>query len=330
MKIALFSVNDSVQTSFDNINTPASHELTYFTEHLNEFCVGLANGYPVVSCFVTDILNQAVLKQLAKQGTKLIALRSAGYDHVDLAAANTFGITVAYVPAYSPNAVAEHAVGLLLCLNRKIHLSYQRVLNNNFSLDGLMGFDVCEKTVGVVGTGNIGSIFAKIMRGFGCNVLACDPIENKKCIDVGVQYVDAETLFKQSDIISLHCPLLAATKHLINQNSIQQMKKSVVIVNTSRGPVIDTTAVVEALQSGHISGLAIDVYEHEQGVFFENLSGQTVKDEQLNLLRALPNVLITPHQAFFTDRAMANIAKTTLNNVTAFETGAGSIFVVTG
>jgi D-lactate dehydrogenase len=261
-------------------------------------------------------------------GTSLIALRSAGFNHVDLEAADALGLVVARVPAYSPHAVAEHALALVLALNRKIFRAYNRVREGNFSLEGLLGFDLHGKTVGVIGTGKIGLIFARTMRGLGCRVLAFDPYPSAEAEGV-VEYVSRAALYAESDVISLHCPLTPETHHLIDDDAIEAMKPGVMLVNTSRGQLVDTRAVIEGLKRGRIGHLALDVYEEEEDLFFQDLSDRVIRDDVFSRLLTFPNVLITGHQGFFTEEAVTNIAETTLANVTAFETGAGTLHRVT-
>ena len=280
-----------------------------------------AKGAQAVCVFVNDHADRACLEELVAHGVKLLALRCAGHNNVDLTAARELGLTVVRVPAYSPYAVAEHTVGLLLALNRKIHRAYNRVRELNFSLSGLVGFDIHEKTVGIVGTGRIGRITAQIFRGFEANVLTYDPFPSSDWAKThGINYTDMETLLAKSDIVSLHLPLLPETLHLLNAQTIAQTKRGVFIVNTSRGKLIDTTALIAALKSGHIGGVALDVYEEEDGVFFEDLSGQVLLDDELSHLLMFPNVLITSHQAFLTHEALSEIARVTTMNILAQET----------
>ena len=280
-----------------------------------------AKGSQSVCIFVNDQADRECLKILATLGVKLIALRCAGFNNIDLAAAQEYGLAVVRVPAYSPHAVAEHTVGLLLTLNRKIHRAYNRVRELNFSLSGLVGFDIFGKTVGIIGTGKIGRIAAQIFRGFGAVVVACDPFPSHDWATAnGIPYVDLDTLLASSDIISLHVPLLVETRHLINEQSLSQTKPGVFIVNTSRGKLIDTTAIIAALKAGHVGGVALDVYEEEEGVFFEDLSGQVLMDDELSHLLVFPNVLITAHQAFLTHEALSEIARVTTLNILAQET----------
>ncbi len=280
-----------------------------------------AKGAQVVCIFVNDHADRACLEALAALEVKLIALRCAGHNNVDLAAARELGLAVVRVPAYSPHAVAEHAIGLLLTLNRKIHRAYNRVRELNFSLSGLVGFDIAGKTVGVVGTGKIGRIAAQIFRGFDAKVLAYDPFPATDWAkERSVLYTDFDTLLATSDILSLHLPLLPDTLHLLNAQTIARTKSGVFIVNTSRGKLIDTTALIAALKSGHIGGVALDVYEEEEGIFFQDLSGQVLLDDELSHLLIFPNVLITAHQAFLTHEALSEIARVTTMNILAIET----------
>jgi D-lactate dehydrogenase len=319
MKIGFFSTKPYDRTYFDAANREAGHELSYFEAPLRAETAVLAGDAQAVCAFVNDTLDRAVLEKLAEQDIRLVTLRSAGFNHVDLEAAEALGITVARVPAYSPHAVAEHTLALVLALNRRIHKAHNRVRENNFNLDGLIGFDLNEKTVGIIGTGQIGAITAAIFQGFNCRVIAHDVAPNPDCEARGIAYVDLDTLFAQSDIISLHCPLTPQTRHLIGTEAIAKMKPGVMIANTSRGAVIDTPAVLEALKDGKIGSLALDVYEEEGDLFFRDLSNDILSDDVFARLLTFPNVLITGHQAFFTHEALTNIAETTLGNVTSFE-----------
>ena len=321
MKVALFSSQPYDHAYFERLNAalPEPHSWAFFQPQLSLETAKLAEGYPAVCAFVNDQLNAKVLTQLAKQGTKLVALRCAGFNNVDLPAAQQEGITIARVPAYSPYAVAEYAMGLILSLNRKIHRAYARVREGNFELSGLEGFDLHGRTVGIVGTGTIGAVFAKIISGFGCKVLAYDKRPNPLCESLGVQYVPLEEIWKLCDVISLHCPLTPETIHLVNSQTIAQMKRGVMLVNTSRGAVIDAAEVIAGLKSGHIGSLAIDVYEEESDYFFRDLSDRGIADDRLARLISFPNVLVTSHQAFFTDDALTAIAQVTLGNITEFE-----------
>jgi D-lactate dehydrogenase len=323
MKIAVFSTKPYDRTFLNAANEGHDHQITFFEPRLTTETVSLAAGYGAVCAFVNDELNADVLRALADSGTCLIALRSAGFNHVDLAAADELGMTVVRVPAYSPYAVAEHAVGLMLTLNRKIHRAYNRVREGNLALDGLLGFDLHGKTVGLIGTGKIGRITAKILRGFGCNLLAYDPYPNPEMEELGGRYVDLPELFAGSDIISLHCPLTPETYHLIDTDALAQMKDGVMLINTSRGALVDTAEVIEALKSGKVGYLGLDVYEEEADLFFEDLSDRVIQDDVFARLLTLPNVLITGHQGFFTQNALQNIAETTIDNITTFEREGG-------
>lgn len=322
MRVAVFSTKPYDQQFLLAANAAHGHELVFFEPRLTPETSPLAAGFPAVCAFVNDQLNAPVLRALARHGTKLIALRSAGFNHVDLPAARELGLTVVRVPAYSPYAVAEHTVGLMLALNRKIHRAYARVREGNFSLDGLLGFDLHGKTVGIVGTGKIGAVVARILAGFGCNLLAYDLVPNPECEALGTRYVPLPALFAQSDIITLHCPLTPETYHLVNAPALHQMKSGVMLVNTGRGALIDTRAIIYALKSGKLGSLGLDVYEEEAGLFFEDLSAQVIQDDVFARLLTFPNVLITGHQGFFTREALANIGETTLANITEFERGA--------
>lgn len=279
-------------------------------------------GAQTACVFVNDQVNRECLQVLAAHGVTLLALRCAGHNNVDLAAARELGITVVRVPAYSPHAVAEHTVALLLALNRKIHRAYNRVRELNFSLSGLVGFDVFGKTIGIVGTGRIGRLTAQIFRGFEANVLAYDTQPNQEwAASAGVLYRPLDELLATSDIVSLHTPLVTATHHLLNTETLQRTKPGVIIVNTSRGKLIDTAALIAALKTGHIGGVALDVYEEEEGIFFEDISGQVLQDDELSRLLTFPNVLITSHQAFLTHEALSEIARVTVANVLAHASG---------
>ncbi len=319
MKIAFFSTQSYDRNYFNRYNT--GHELVFFEAPLNEQTVNLATGFTAICAFVNDQLHAAVIDQLAAQGIKLIALRCAGYNNVDLAAAKAHNIPVVRVPAYSPYAVAEHAVALILTLNRKTHKAYNRVREGNFSLEGLTGFDLHGKTVGVIGTGKIGQVFAGIMQGFGCRVLAFDVIANKDLEAQGVEYLPLVKLLPQCDIISLHCPLNEQTKHIVNTQTLDMMKDGVMLINTSRGALIDTKAAIEALKTGKLGYLGIDVYEQEEKLFFHNLSDEIIHDDTIMRLMSFPTVLVTAHQGFFTDEALTQIAQTTIRSINDFEQG---------
>lgn len=321
MKVTIFSSKPYDEQFLKEFNPPFGHELVFIENRLKSETARLAEGSPAVCAFVNDMPDAATLEILAAGGTRFIAMRCAGFNNVDLAAAKALGLQVARVPAYSPHAVAEHAVALFLCLNRHVHKAYNRVRDGNFSIDGLIGHDVHGMTIGVIGTGSIGGIFARIMTGFGCEVLANDVAANPDCVKLGVNYVGRDELFARSHAISLHCPLTPRTRHMIDQKSLARMRDGVFIVNTGRGALIDTEAATAAIKSGRIGGLALDVYEEESELFFEDLSFSIIQDDVFMRLTTFPNVLVTGHQAFFTREAMANIAKTTLANLADFEAG---------
>jgi len=321
MHIAVYSSKSYEHPFFAAANTHAKHTLRYLDARLSLAAVPLAEGCTGVCIFVNDDASAPILESLAAQGVKLLLLRSAGFNHVDVAAADRLGITVARVPAYSPYAVAEHAIGLMLTLNRKFHRAFNRVRDQNFALDGLMGFDMHGKTVGVIGTGKIGEIVCRILKGLGCRVLAFDPVKNPACEAMGVQYVPLADIYAASDIITLHCPLTPQTKHLINSAALAAMKPGVMLINTSRGGLIDTRAIISVLKAGRIGSVGLDVYEEEGDLFFRDLSGQALQDDVFARLMTFPNVLITAHQGFFTQEACTAIADTTINNATAFESG---------
>lgn len=318
MKVAVFSSKPYDEQHLSRINQN-SHDLVFFEPHLNEQTAPLSQGFDAVCCFVNDTLSKSVINTLKDNGIKCIAMRCAGYNNVDLVACEQAGIAVLRVPEYSPYAVAEHAVALLLDLNRNIHRAYTRVRENDYSLNGLLGFDLHGKTVGVVGTGKIGHAFINIMLGFGCKVLCYDPTPNPDVERTSATYVLLDELLAASDIISLHCPLLPSTKHLINPQSIELMKPGVMLLNTSRGGLIDTRAVIDALKTGHIGYLGLDVYEEEADLFFENNSNEILIDDQFARLLTFKNVMITGHQAFFTKEALTAIADITIKNLTGFE-----------
>jgi len=321
MKIALYSSKPYERPFLFAANSLASHHLVFLEARLSLATVDLARGVPVVSLFVSDDASAPVLRTLHANGTRLLALRSAGFNHVDVAEAERLGITIARVPAYSPFAIAEHAVGLMLTLNRKFHRAYARVREQNFALDGLMGFDMHGKTAGVIGTGKIGEAVCSILRGFGCRVLAFDPSKNSACEAMGVRYVSLTDLYAESDIISLHCPLTPATRHLINAAALAAMKPGVMLINTSRGAVIETRALIAALKAGHLGSVGLDVYEEEGDLFFQDLSLEVIHDDVFVRLLTFPNVVITAHQGFFTREACEAIARTTIDNVSAFDRG---------
>ena len=317
MKVVFFSTQPYDIQFFNLYKDDFGFELVYFESALTKKTAALAENAEAVCVFVNDKLTSEVIDLLALQGVKIIALRCAGFNNVDLEAAKRNGIKVCRVPAYSPEAVAEHAVAMLLTLNRKTHKAYNRVREQNFSLHGLLGFDVHNKSVGLVGTGNIGKAFCKIMLGFGCKVSAFDIIANRDLEAIGVEFKPLQEVL-ECDIISLHCPLNDQTKHIINDSTIAMMKKGVMLLNTSRGGLIDTKAVIQALKSGQIGYLGIDVYEQEEKLFFRDLSSDIIQDDLIQRLMSFPNVLITAHQAFFTEDALSQISTTTLKNIQDF------------
>jgi len=318
MRIAVFDTHRHDRASFDETNAQFGHELVYFDARLTAQTAKLAAGFEVACSFVNDRVDRDALVQLSAGGLRLLALRSAGFNHVDLDAAAELGVRVVRVPEYSPYAVAEHAVALVLALDRKIHRSHARIREGNFSLDGLLGFDLHGKTVGLVGTGRIGAVAARIFRGFGCRVLAFDTAPQR---DLDVEYVALDALYEQGDIISLHVPLTPSTRHMIDARALGRMKRGVMLINTSRGALIDTRALIAALKTEHVGSAGLDVYEEEEGVFFEDHSDHVLQDDVLARLLTFPNVVITAHQGFFTREAIAAIAATTLASITAFERG---------
>lgn len=322
MRVAVFDIHKFEKEAFDKANIGFGHDLHYFDCRLTSRSAELAKGYDAVCSFVSDHLDSPALETLKKSGIRIVALRSAGFNHVDLKAAAQLSLPVVRVPEYSPYAVAEHAMALILTLNRKIHRAYARVRELNFSLEGLVGFDMHGKTVGVIGTGRIGQAFAKIAHGFGCRVLAYDLVPNGELCDMGVaEFVSLETVYTQSDIISLHVPLTPSTRHMVDAKAISIMKPGVLLINTGRGALIETRCLVDALKAHKIAGAGLDVYEEEDGVFFHDLSCEGISDDLLARLLTFPNVVITSHQAFLTHEALSNIATTTLKNLTQFEKG---------
>jgi D-lactate dehydrogenase len=322
MKIAIFDAHRYERATFTAANAHFEYDLTYFETRLTSHTTPLATGFEVVCSFVNDQLDAGTLAALYGEGVRLVALRCAGYNHVDLPAALRLGLPVVRVPEYSPYAVAEHAVSLILALNRKTHRAYNRVREANFSLEGLVGFDLRGKTVGIIGTGKIGAVLGQIMFGFGCKLLAYDVQPNERLREeLGVRYVDLAELYGLADIISLHVPLTPKTQHLIDSAALSRMKRGVMLINTGRGALLDSRALIAALKTGHVGAAGLDVYEEEEGIFFQNLSDQVLQDDVLARLLTFPNVLITSHQAFLTCEALTNIAETTLASVRAFERG---------
>ncbi|WP_309660923.1 2-hydroxyacid dehydrogenase [Sphingomonas sp.] len=318
MKVAVYSTKPYDRQFLEAANG-GRHELRYLDCRLTISTTALAKGASAVCLFANDEANATTIMAFAHMGIRLIALRAAGFNNVDVVAAKSHGIVVARVPTYSPHAVAEHTFALILSLVRKVHRAYNRVREGNFSLDGLMGFDLVDKTIGIVGAGNIGSVVARIATGFGCKVLAHDPVRRSECERLGVEYVGPHELLEQSDIVTLHCPLNRSTRHLIDSAALARMKAGAILINTSRGAVVDTHSVVDALKRQSLAGLAIDVYEEEDALFFEDRSDQAIMDDQFARLLTFPNVLITGHQGFFTVEALTNIAATTIANLDSFE-----------
>jgi D-lactate dehydrogenase len=322
MRIAVFDTHGYDRRALEEANASGAHALTFFEPRLTAQTVALAEGYPAVCTFVNDRLDAAVLERLAATGLRLVTLRCAGFNNVDLAAAAKHGVRVSRVPEYSPYAVAEHAVALVLALNRHVHRAYQRVRDWNFSLDGLVGWDLHGKTVGIVGTGRIGAAAARIFRGFGCRVVAFDVAPDEALRrELGVEYVTLPELFAAADVVTLHVPLTPKTRHLVDAAALGRMKRGAVLINTGRGALIDSRALLEALKAGHLGGAGLDVYEEEEGVFFQDLSGQVLQDDVLARLLTFPNVLVTSHQGFLTREALANIAHATLEAASCFEQG---------
>lgn len=320
MRITLYSSKPYDRDSFAAANA-GGFDLHFLDARLDVDTAALAAGSTVVCAFVNDDLSAPVLERLVQAGTRLIALRSAGYNHVDLHAAARLGLPVVRVPAYSPHAVAEHALALVLALNRRIHRAFNRTREGDFSLHGLTGFDLHGKTVGVVGTGQIGAVFARIVLGFGCRVLLHDPQPDAGLVALGARYVELDELLAESDILSLHCPLTPATRHLIDRHSLARMKRGAMLINTGRGALVDTPALIGALKCGQLGYLGLDVYEEEADLFFEDRSDQPLQDDVLARLLTFPNVIVTAHQAFLTREALAAIAGTTLANVAAWQAG---------
>lgn len=321
MKVAVFSSKPYDEEHLSKANLSVGLELTFFTPQLTEQTSALTKGYDAVCCFVNDVIDEPVAQALEDNNIHLVAMRCAGFNNVDLDACERHNLTVTRVPEYSPNAVAEHAVALILDLNRNIHRAFSRIRENDYSLSGLMGFDMFGKTISVVGGGRIGQSLIRIMKGFGCRVLCYDPMPSDALKDTGVELVPLEQVWSESDIISLHCPLARSTYHIINSNSLGQMKRGVMLINTSRGGLIDTPAIIKALKSGKIGYLGLDVYEEEANLFFEDYSDQVLQDDIFARLTTFKNVVITGHQAFFTHEALQAIAEVSLGNIVHFEKG---------
>ena len=320
MKVAVFSSKPYDEEYLSHANDD-KHKLFFHNASINIHTVSLAKNCDAVCCFVNDHLDSAVLHHLAALKIYFVVLRCAGFNQVDLMAAKQLGITVARVPEYSPHAVAEHALALILVLNRNLHRAYNRIRENDYSLNGLLGFDLAKKTVAVIGTGKIGQVFAHIMNGIGCNIIAYDPVPSSQLIAEGIRYLPLNQIWSQADIISLHCPLTIDTQHLINTNIINQMKDGVMLINTGRGNLIDTRAAIAGLKSKKIGYLGLDVYEEEGDLFFEDNSNKLLQDDVFARLLTFPNVVITGHQAFFTREALTAISEITLANIDHYERG---------
>lgn len=322
MRVAIFGTRKYDRLYLSAANADHGHELVFFDADLDATTATLAAGCGAVCVFVNDRLDKDTLEKLADLGIRLVALRCAGFNNVDLAAAAALDITVVRVPAYSPHAVAEFAIGLLLALDRKIHRAWARTRENNFALDGLVGRNLHHRVVGVVGTGRIGAIVARTLQvGFHCHVLASDPVEDQSLLEAGVRYVPREELLREAEIVTLHCPLTPRSKHLIDAAALEAARPGLLLVNTSRGGLIDTFALIEALKSGKVGGVALDVYEQEGDLFFRDLSDEIVQDDTFQRLLTFPNVLVTGHQAFLTEEALAAIARTTIANLSAAQAG---------
>ncbi len=318
MRVTVYSTHSYDRQFLSAANARAGHAFTFLDPRLDASTVPTAAGADAVCVFVNDRVDAAVLRQLHGLGVRMVALRCAGFNNVDVPAAAALGIAVGRVPEYSPHAVAEHTVALILTLNRKIHRAHARVREGNFALDGLLGFDLHGRTAGVVGTGHIGECVLRILAGFGCRLLAHDPQPNAACQALGVRYVPMDDLLAASDIVSLHCPLTPHTRHLVDERALARMKPGAMLVNTSRGAVIDTPAVIRALKSGRLGSLGIDVYEEEADLFFQDRSADVIRDDVFARLLTFPNVVVTGHQGFFTADALEAIAATTVANLDAF------------
>ena len=321
MKIAVFSARPYDREFMSAANAKAAHQLCFFDAALELETCALAAGHEAVCIFVNDTADVGVLEALAAGGTRLVALRCSGFNNIDLKAAARLGLKVVRVVAYSPYSVAEHAVALLLTINRKIHRAYNRTRDSNFELDGLMGFDLHGKTVAVVGTGRIGRVFSKIMCGFGCEVLGHDKYPSAEFEVLGARYADLAEICAKADIISLHCPLTPETHHIVNADMLSRLKRGALLINTSRGGLVETEAVVEALKSGQLGGLALDVYEQEADLFYRDWSSTVVSDDVFERLLSFPNVIVTGHQAFFTREAITTICQTTIDSLSEFAAG---------
>ena len=316
MRVGIFSAKPYDIDHFDRVNQTFGLQIEYFDYRLCLQTVRLAHGFDVVCAFVNDSLGDEVLTELSKNGTKVIAMRCAGFNNVDLEAAKRLNLRVVNVPSYSPESVAEHTVALMLTLNRKVHKAYQRTRDANFSLSGLVGFNMQNRNVGVIGTGRIGLATIKVLLGFGCHVYAHDPYPNHAVLELGVEYVSLEEIFAVCDIISLHCPLTSENHHLLNRDSFSRMKPGVMVINTSRGGLLNALDAIEALKTGQLGSLGLDVYENEKELFFEDKSNEVIQDDVFRRLSACHNVIFTGHQAFLTEEALSAIAFTTLTNIT--------------
>lgn len=325
MDILFYSSRKYDQKSFKQANENFNHNLNFIPDQLTTDSAKLAAGHEAVCCFVNDPVDKESLKIFAESGVKLLALRSAGFNNVDLKAAAEYGIKVSRVPQYSPDAVAEYAATLVLALVRKVTRAYIRVRESNFTLDGLLGFNLSGKTVGIIGLGRIGLIFARIMKGFSCNLIGYDLFQQEEFKMLGGRYASLDDVISQSSVISLHCPLLSDNFHLISNREIKMMRKGAFLINTSRGPLVDTKAVIAGLSSGHLGGAGFDVYEGESKLYFQNHLDEIIQDSSFLLLRSFPNVIITAHQAFLTEEALSTISNVTLSNITAFEKNSGTI-----
>jgi D-lactate dehydrogenase len=325
----MFSTKPYDRASFERANDSRRHAIDALDTRLSARTAALASGAEAACIFVNDVADAEAIEALAQVGVRHLALRCAGFNNVDLEAAARVGMNVVRVPEYSPNAVAEHTIALILALNRRVYKAYNRVREGNFSLDGLVGFDLAGKTAGIVGTGRIGALVARLLWHFRCNVICHDPVENPRVTELGMRYVDLDELWATSDVISLNCPLTRETHHLVSSEVIARLKPGVMIVNTGRGALVDTTAVIDGLKSGHIGSLALDVYEEEAELFFEDRSGEVLTDDVFARLLTFPNVLITAHQAFLTHEALSAIAATTLGNLDDLEAGRPCPNVVT-
>lgn len=324
MKVAVFSAKSYDQKSLDLLNQNYQHELVYFDFRLTPKVARVTEGFDAVCAFVNDDLSDPVLTILANHGVNIIAMRCAGFDNVDLTAAKRLGIQIVRVPSYSPESIAEHTIGLMLSLNRHIHRAYQRTRDANFMLEGLTGFNFHGRTVGVIGTGKIGIATIRILNGLGMNILAFDPFENPLALELGVTYVPLDEIYRQADVITLHCPMTADNYHMLNREAFEKMRDGVMIINTSRGGLLNSKDAIDALKARRIGALGVDVYENEKDLFFQDKSNDVIEDDVFRRLSSCHNVLFTGHQAFLTVEALANIADTTLNNLKCYELGQAS------